>query len=281
MADSIDEKVSIIMPTFNRAFSIWKSILSVQQQTYTNWELLIVDDNSTDDTRKLMREFVIDTRIKYLTNKGSKGAAGARQFGLEHATGEYISYLDSDNTVLTNWLSIMVNKLRSDSRAVIAYPNMNFSIMILENEIPRLLKEESSYKADPNSSNLWNHTFEGDPNGMVLKKTAQSKARWDTGLSLFEDYDYSLQLARNFPEGIVHVPLVLVNYTRLYGEAGVCNDAGYDVIISNLEYLKNKYTGVEEWEEQTWYDELIEKYTNLSVAGETPIGRILKKYGVR
>lgn len=92
----IDGLVSIIMPSWNTARFIKESIDSVRNQTYTNWELLIVDDCSTDDTDKIVASYT-DVRIKYLKNEKNYGAALTRNRALREAKGEWIAFLDSDD----------------------------------------------------------------------------------------------------------------------------------------------------------------------------------------
>ena len=92
----IDGLVSIIMPSWNTARFIKESIDSVRNQTYTNWELLIVDDCSTDDTDKIVASYT-DVRIKYLKNEKNYGAALTRNRALRGAKGEWIAFLDSDD----------------------------------------------------------------------------------------------------------------------------------------------------------------------------------------
>lgn len=90
--------VSIITPSYNSEKFIKETIESVLNQTYTNWELLIVDDCSTDDSPKIIKEYLkIDSRIKYLKNEKNKGPAIARNLGLDRAEGKYIAFLDSDD----------------------------------------------------------------------------------------------------------------------------------------------------------------------------------------
>jgi glycosyltransferase involved in cell wall biosynthesis/uncharacterized protein YhbP (UPF0306 family) len=87
--------VSIIMPTFNRAEIMGEAIQSILDQTYNNWELIICDDGSTDNTQKVVQQFK-DNRIKYYKlEKG--GAAAARNYGLSVSNGDFIAYLDTDN----------------------------------------------------------------------------------------------------------------------------------------------------------------------------------------
>ena len=91
-------KVSIIMPSYNAAKFIAASIQSVIEQTYNNWELLITDDCSKDDTVKIVEKFIVeDNRIKLFSTGKNSGPACARNKSLENATGKYIAFLDSDD----------------------------------------------------------------------------------------------------------------------------------------------------------------------------------------
>jgi len=90
------ELVSIIMPTYNCGRFIRESIDSVLSQTYTAWELLIVDDCSTDDTADIVSSYA-DARIHYMRNEHNMGAALTRNKALREAKGQYIAFLDSDD----------------------------------------------------------------------------------------------------------------------------------------------------------------------------------------
>lgn len=92
----IDGLVSVIMPSWNTADFIGESIQSVIDQTYTNWELLIVDDCSTDNTEEVVSSF-LDNRIKFFKNDTNVGAALTRNRALREARGEWIAFLDSDD----------------------------------------------------------------------------------------------------------------------------------------------------------------------------------------
>ncbi len=89
--------VSIITPSYNTAQYIAKTIQSVQAQTYTNWEMIIVDDCSTDHTDEVVAPFLSDPRIRYLKNPQNSGAAISRNFALREAKGKWIAFLDSDD----------------------------------------------------------------------------------------------------------------------------------------------------------------------------------------
>lgn len=92
------ELVSIIMPMYNCAQYITASIESVLQQTYKNWELLVVDDVSTDGSFEVVRKFAeADPRIRLLRNEKNSGAAVSRNYALREAKGKWIAFLDSDD----------------------------------------------------------------------------------------------------------------------------------------------------------------------------------------
>lgn len=88
--------VSIIMPSYNTGRFIAETIRSVLDQTYENWELIIVDDCSTDDTDMMVSQFH-DNRIRYLKNEYNSGAAESRNYALREAKGKWIAFLDSDD----------------------------------------------------------------------------------------------------------------------------------------------------------------------------------------
>jgi len=102
LVDNINPEISCIVPTLNRAALLKEAIKSTLSQAYKNWEMIIVDDGSSDGTRGLVFEFIKkDARIKYFRNPG-KGAGAARNFGIKNATGEWIAFLDDDVENLPN-----------------------------------------------------------------------------------------------------------------------------------------------------------------------------------
>ncbi len=93
----MNELVSIIMPSYNTSRFIEETINSVLSQTYSDWELLIVDDCSSDDTDDVVQPFLADGRIRYLKNERNSGAAVSRNRALREARGKWIAFLDSDD----------------------------------------------------------------------------------------------------------------------------------------------------------------------------------------
>lgn len=93
----MNELVSIIMPSYNTGKYIKETIESVLSQTYSNWELIIVDDCSIDDTDEVIKDFLMDARIRYYKNENNSGAAISRNKALREAKGRWIAFLDSDD----------------------------------------------------------------------------------------------------------------------------------------------------------------------------------------
>ena len=96
---------SIVIPAYNRAKFLPRAINSVLKQDVSNWELIIVDDGSTDETGKIAKQYN-DRRIKYVYQE-NKGEAGARNTGIKNAKATYICFLDSDDEYLEHHLKIL------------------------------------------------------------------------------------------------------------------------------------------------------------------------------
>lgn len=114
-------KVSIIMPSYNTAVYIKDTIQSVLNQTYKNWELIIVDDCSTDNTDEVVDE-IHDDRIKYLKNEKNSGAAVCRNRALREAKGQWIAFLDSDDLWMTEKLEKQIQFMEKNGY-VFSYTN--------------------------------------------------------------------------------------------------------------------------------------------------------------
>jgi glycosyltransferase involved in cell wall biosynthesis len=111
----MEELVSIITPCFNSEKFISEAILSVQNQSYLNWEMIIIDDFSTDNTVKIIQEFTRnDNRIKLFELEKNSGAGAARNFGLNKATGRFIAFLDADDLWKPEKLKIQINFLKTN-----------------------------------------------------------------------------------------------------------------------------------------------------------------------
>lgn len=147
--------ISIIVPAYNSARYLTEAIKSVQQQTYSCWELIIVDDHSSDNTFNLSKQFSAkDQRIHCFMNEG-EGVGAARNTGLSKVNGQYIAFLDADDYLPPNFLQDGYKKLSQGSDCVV------FNLVkFLGDEQKNVIKTGTKY---------WN-AYTGSPNKIVKKE---------------------------------------------------------------------------------------------------------------
>jgi glycosyltransferase involved in cell wall biosynthesis len=157
--------VSIVMATYNRAQYIIESLKSIQAQTYTNWECIIVDDGGTDNTEQVLEPILkADKRFKFFkrTSKYLKGLPGTRNFGLDMAQGDFIIFFDDDDIAHPQNLEICVNELSDNDISFCRYIrevfegtfSYNFdyskdytSFYIDKHDINKILKNQLSFNS--------------------------------------------------------------------------------------------------------------------------------------
>ena len=116
---------SVLMPTFNQCAFIRRAISSLLQQTYSHWELIIINDGSTDATKNFIADYLSDPRIKYLENDTNRGLGYSLNRGIDTASCDYIAYLPSDDLFYGNHLETLAQAL-SKPDAVLAFSGIRF-----------------------------------------------------------------------------------------------------------------------------------------------------------
>lgn len=114
---------SIIMPNYNKGKYIKEAIESVLSQTYSNWELIIVDDASTDNSLDAINAYLNNNKIKLIKNNTNKGVAHVAKQAVESSCGEIIGTVDSDDILLEDALSVMVNEYKANPECGLIYSN--------------------------------------------------------------------------------------------------------------------------------------------------------------
>lgn len=117
-------KFSIIIPTYNRAAFLPKAIESVLAQTYPNWELIVVDDGSTDNTKGVVAQYS-DSRIRYVYQENAERSA-ARNNGIANASGEYVCFMDSDNYMLPDRLEKLSSYITKEEKQACYYTGIEY-----------------------------------------------------------------------------------------------------------------------------------------------------------
>ena len=159
----MNPKVSIIMATYNRAHFIVETLLAIQNQTFLDWECLIIDDGGTDNTKELITPILEqDSRFKYSkrTENYIKGLPGCRNYGLDLAKGDYIIFFDDDDIVHPQNLELCIDELSKkdisycryirdvffdDFDCIFDYSKMYTSFYIDSTDLEKMIKNESVY----------------------------------------------------------------------------------------------------------------------------------------
>lgn len=149
-----DIEVSIIMPAYNVSQFISESIQSVVNQTMDNWELIIVDDCSTDSTVEVVKPFLQDPRIKLIENTYNLGGAGSRNVAIKAAKGRFIAFLDSDDLWTKDKLQNQLFFMKEHS---FGFTFSGYSIMTESGELQETLKVPSKV----NFNQLLKHNYIG------------------------------------------------------------------------------------------------------------------------
>ena len=195
-------KISVIIPTFNREKLIGNSIKSVLNQTFKNFELIIVDDGSTDNTSEVVDKFQ-DNRIKYIKLDKNQGASNARNIGIKNAKGKYISFQDSDDIFYPNKLEIQLNNIIKEKS------DLDFcKINVIYNNtfryfVPSNIVEKRFEKVDFFDELISNGNFISTQS-ILIKKSFMKKFPFDPNMPRLQDYDVILRM----------VPKVKISYTK-------------------------------------------------------------------
>lgn len=189
--------VSVIIPTYNRETTLKRAILSVIHQTYTDWELIIVDDGSTDGTEALVRSFISE-KIHYIKSEVNQGVCKTRNIGIKHAKGEYIALLDSDDEWVADKLEKQLAQMQQKGTKVVycrfsrMYENDNEKISI----IPPIERKEN-LEGDLFYELLLGN-FIGAPTIVIAKDVLEEVGGFNEELMNLEDYELILRIAKEF-----------------------------------------------------------------------------------
>jgi len=194
--------VSVIIPTYNRWPMVGEAIESVLAQSYRSWELIVVDDGSTDDTSERLAPY--GSKIKYISRQRS-GVAAARNHGIASATGQYVAFLDSDDL----W---MPRKLEVQTAFMEQHPN----VQICQTEeiwIRRGVRVNPKAKHAKPSGDIFRSSLDlclVSPSAvMMTKRLFTESGGFDESFPVCEDYDLWLRISVHCSVPLIPVPLVV------------------------------------------------------------------------
>ncbi|QQS19170.1 glycosyltransferase [Candidatus Saccharibacteria bacterium] len=252
--------VSIIMPTYNRGYAIGYAIESVLSQTYDEWELIVVDDGSTDNTSELIRGYH-DKRITYI-KQFNAGAASARNHGLSVSRGTLVAYLDSDNELLPHYLATMLKLFTRNPQTVFSIPRAHRTLELYENGIlVKTIDDSADTPLGLTLKDIFMKKLHFDANGfMHLRSLYDQGIRWDETLGAMEDWDIAMTIGEKYPHGFLYVEEVLYNYHQRYGGDGVVSSKTYSDWADIFEAIYRKHKNDTLLVGQQWYPAKVQKW---------------------
>ena len=208
-------KVSVITPTYNQAQYITESIQSALDQTFQDFELIVVDDGSTDNTRAVVDSYQ-DPRIRYIYQE-NRGVSAAINTGIKSSTGEYIVLLASDDMWLPRNLELQVKLLDSRPDIALALSDMyvfnsdtGANLGRMWQDVPdHYLRElHDGTRAPLNEFLSWGITLFAIVTTVMRRKVFDEVGYFDESLPCCEDYDMFVRMLQRFSIGIINEPLV-------------------------------------------------------------------------
>ena len=237
-------KVSVIVPAYNAMTYLPKTIDSVLEQTFTDFEVIIVNDGSSDDIEKWV-DTITDNRVRLISQK-NQGAATARNTGIAHAKGEYIAFLDSDDLWEQTKLEKQVNCLDNNPDVGLVYAWIS---SIDENGNNR-----GKIFANNAEGYVWEKLIEENivmsgSAAMVRRDCFEKLGVFDQNLRFAEDWEMWIRIARNYSFAAIKEPLVYYrhhpnnksqHYIKKIDNFRLIIEKSFESVPFELLYLRNK-----------------------------------------
>ncbi|MGL5084036.1 MAG: glycosyltransferase [Microcoleaceae cyanobacterium] len=201
--------VSVVIPVYNGEKTIAETIDSVLSQSFKDFELIVINDGSTDKTLEIISQFQ-DPRLQVFSYSNA-GLATSRNRGIQQAKGEYISFLDADDLWTFDKLEAQVQALNSDPEAAVVY-----SWTDLIDESSQFLSSDSraSFTGDVYPNILLASFPSNGSNVMVRRQAFAESGRFDESLKAAEDWEMWIQLGAKYPFAVVPKPQVLYRISQ-------------------------------------------------------------------
>lgn len=252
--------ISVVIPTYNYAGFLSKAVESVLGQTYKNFEIIIVDDGSTDNTRSLIKK---EWPVRYFYQE-NKGVAAARNTGIEQSKGDYLVFLDADDWLQPDALeqNLLVIKDRPD----VAFVSGNYYFLCAETNVPKPVCVSITHD---HYTRLLQCNYIGMHATVMFQRWILNEFKFDEALKSCEDYDLYLNITRLYPV-IHHQHFIATYYFHALGLSHnyeVMKDTISAVLQKQAPFIKSPaekhayIKGLQQWKD---YD-LLQKQTSLLI----------------
>ncbi|MCH5254922.1 MAG: glycosyltransferase family 2 protein [Lachnospiraceae bacterium] len=207
------ESVSVIIPTYNRKNVIGNSIQSVLNQTYSAFELLIIDDGSTDDTESLINQ-IEDHRIRYIRLPENKGVSAARNVGIKEAKYDYIAFQDSDDLWKETKLEKQMQVITQNTEVGLVY--CPYECRKADGQL--LTVPDGSVPLEEKQGNIYKHMLLrntiGTPTALLRKECLLKTGGFREDLTCLEDWELFLRITQRYPVAFLEEALVFANLSK-------------------------------------------------------------------
>ena len=244
--DHSNTLVSVIIPIYNRSGVVERTLISVINQTSENWELLLVDDGSSQQERQLLSELILrlgDQRIQVLFQKQNLGGGAARNIGMLAAKGEYISFLDSDDEWESNKLEKQVEFHKNKSKHLVSYTKSVIHYGVDENP-QEPLPAQAIEKGERIADYLFVKGGFIQSSSLFGFRSVFIQCLFDTTLRRHQDYDFLLSLEKKGCEfEMIDEVLVHIHWEDVGTKSGdrfYCPDVSAHFIETRKEFFSNQ-----------------------------------------
>lgn len=219
------------MPTHNRGDRLNRAIKSVENQTFPNWELIVVDNRSTDNTKEVVSDFITkDDRIIYLYSP-EKGVSSARNHGISTSKGSYVCFLDDDDLFLPNHLKVLEQSIIKNKFKEAFYKT--FGILKFDSGVEEKQNLALLDKEENQVDYLLTHMT--PINCICISKSILRKFKFDQSLVVAEDCHLWLRIASQYP--VVCIPRYTCIYNIGSGSASAGSVRTYQLYIHSYKYI--------------------------------------------
>lgn len=235
--------ISVIIPTYNRANYIKRALESVINQTYKNVEVIVVDDNSSDNTEEIVKNYSNKHNfIKYIKHDKNKGGSAARNTGVENSSGDFIAFLDSDDEWVETKLEKCIKIFNSNQDVDLIY-----SDIYLVNELTNKEVIDKKELWDDYYFGLLQRNIIGGTSSIVIRRSVfEQVGGFKVGLPSCQDWDFYLEIAKEHKIYLINEPLTkyYIHPNSISGNIDRVIEGHLHILkkVNSIIYDENKYT---------------------------------------
>lgn len=229
--------ISVIIPSFNRAPVLERAIYSVLRQSFTDFELIIVDDGSTDNTEELVKEIFKNYQQVYYFKTDNQGVSAARNFGAKKAQGQWLAFLDSDDEWFINKLEAQIEVLKQNPTATLIHTEEVWHRKGQELDVPLKYRKQKGDLFERATQ----HCVIGPSTVLLRADIFNQLDGFDENFELCEDYDLWLRWTAEHPVYLCEQPLI-IKYDGAENQLSKKGQLDYWRIKALVKFIKTKDT---------------------------------------